>query len=117
MAGVEDVPLTGGNSNAPVRRGNAVHRIAGPWTPTIHRLLDHAADRGIDWLPRPLALDEAGREVLTYLPGSVPAYPMPPEVWADPLLMQAAMLLRAFHDATADFPRAGAVWQQPGWPR
>lgn len=113
MDGVQDVPLPGGNSNAPVRRGDAVHREAGPWTPTIHRLLEHVAARGVDFLPHPLGFDEAGREVLTFLPGSVPAYPMPPEVWAQELLAQAARLLRTFHDASADFPREGAIWQQP----
>lgn len=112
-ARMEDVPLDGGNMNAPVRRGSAVHRVAGPWTPTVHRLLEHLAARGVDWLPRPLGFDERGREVLTFLPGRVPAYPMGAEVRAPALLGQAARLLRAFHDATADFDRDGAVWQQP----
>jgi hypothetical protein len=113
MRRMQDVPLSGGNTNAPVRRGDAVHRIAGAWTPTIHRLLEHVAARGIHWLPRPLGVDEQGREVLTFLPGTVPAYPMPPAVWTHALLLESAHLLRAFHDATADFPRDGAVWQQP----
>jgi hypothetical protein len=51
-----------------VRRGQTVHRGAGPWTPTIHRLLEHLHSHGITWLPRPRGLDEQGREVLTYLP-------------------------------------------------
>jgi hypothetical protein len=109
---VQDLPLAGGNTNAAVRRGDAVHRTAGPWTPTIHRLLEHLAARGIDWLPRPLGFDEAGREVLTFLPGSVPSYPMPDVVWSAAFLEQAARLLRTFHEATAGFPRDGAVWQQ-----
>jgi hypothetical protein len=113
MRCVEDLPLTGGNMNAPVRRGDAVHRVAGPWTPTVHRLLRHLAARGIDWLPTPLGFDEQGREVLSFLPGSVPAYPMPREVWNEAVLLRSARLLRAFHDASADFPRDEAVWQQP----
>jgi hypothetical protein len=108
-----DEPLPGGNTNAAVRRGDAVHRTAGPWSPTIHALLRHAADRGIDWAPTPLGFDEAGREVLTFLPGAVPTYPMPPGVWSTALRLQAGQLLRAFHDATTDFPLAGALWQQP----
>lgn len=110
---MRDVPLPGGNSNAPVRRGGTVLRVAGPWTPTVHRLLEHAAARGIGWLPRPLGFDADGREVLTFLPGTVPAYPMPPEIWTEGFLHRAAELLRAFHDATRDFARDGAVWQQP----
>ncbi len=110
---MEDVPLAGGNTNAPVRRGEVVHRVAGPWTPTVHRLLAHLAARGLDWLPRPLGFDERGREVLTFLPGHVPSYPMGAEVWTAALLEQSARLLSAFHDATVDFDRDGAVWQQP----
>ncbi|MGN6742288.1 MAG: phosphotransferase, partial [Amnibacterium sp.] len=68
---------------------------------------------GVDWLPRPLGLDDAGREVLTFLDGTVPAYPMPEVLASDALLVQAAGMLRAFHDATTDFPRTDAVWQQP----
>ena len=112
QGGPQEEALTGGNTNVPVRRGDAVHRVAGPWTPTIHRLLDHLAQHGIDWLPRPLGFDEQGREVLTFLAGTVPAYPMPAEVWSDALLLQAARLLREFHDASLGFPRDGAVWQQ-----
>ncbi len=108
-----DEPLPGGNANAAFRRGDAVHRTAGPWTPTIHALLRHVAGRGIDWAPAPLGFDEAGREMLTFLPGRVPAYPMPAGVWSPALLAQAGRLLRALHDATTDFPQGGAVWQQP----
>lgn len=60
-----------------------MHRTAGPWTPTIHRLLDRLAVRGVHWLPRALGLDEQGREVLTYLPWTVPSHPMPSWVWSD----------------------------------
>src|SRR4051794_2358615 len=99
-----DEVLTGGNSNAPVRRGDTVLRQAGPWTPTIHALLEHVRERGVDWAPQPLGRDESGREVLSFLPGSVPGYPMPPEVWSDDVLEHAGRLLRQYHDATPGFP-------------
>jgi Ser/Thr protein kinase RdoA (MazF antagonist) len=108
-----DEVLTGGNSNAPVRRGDTVLREAGPWTPTIHALLRHVRDRGVGWVPRPLGRDESGREVLTFLPGSVPGYPMPAEVWSDALLEHAGRLMRQYHDATLDFPLEDRTWQQP----
>ncbi|MFT4165768.1 MAG: aminoglycoside phosphotransferase family protein [Microlunatus sp.] len=106
-----DVPLTGGNMNAVVRRGDAVHRSTGPWTPTIHRLLEHLAGKGIDCLPRPLGFDEQGREMLTYLPGTVPGYPLPSWVWTDQVLAETGSLLARIHQASAGFDHTNAVWQ------
>lgn len=111
MVDEEEVPLSGGNMSTVVRRGHAVHRIAGPWTPTVHRLLDHLAAAGIDWLPRPLGVDDQGREVLTYLPGTVPAYPMPAWVWSPQVLLDAAGRLARLHQASTGFDLTGAVWQ------
>jgi Ser/Thr protein kinase RdoA (MazF antagonist) len=108
-----ETALTGGNMSDVVRRGQAVHRRAGPWTPTVHRLLNHLRLRGITWLPRPLGLDEQGREVLTYLPGTVPSYPMPPWVWSEEVLVDAARRLAQVHRASADFDATRAVWQIP----
>jgi hypothetical protein len=105
-------PLLGGNSNAPVRRGDRVHREAGPWSPTVHAYLRHLRDRGVDLVPEPFGFDEDGREVLAFLPGQVPAYPLPDAVWTDAFLVDAARLLRRLHDASADLPPAG-IWQQP----
>jgi Ser/Thr protein kinase RdoA (MazF antagonist) len=104
--------LAGGNVTAVVRIGDAVHRTAGPWTPTIHRLLRHLRARGLAWVPRPLGMAD-GREVLTYLPGTVPRYPMPAWVWTDPVLSGAAARLAAFHQAGRDFELADARWQLP----
>lgn len=108
-----DVALAGGNMSEVVRRGQAVHRTTGPWTPTIHRLLDHFHARGVEWLPRPLGFDERGREVLTYLPGTVPSYPMPSWVWSETVLIEAGGRLAQVHRASADFDASGAVWQLP----
>ena len=107
------VPPLGGNSNAPVRFGDRVHRTAGPWTPTVHAYLAHLRAHGVDVVPEPFGFDEQGREVLEFLPGTVPAYPLPDVVWSDAFLEDAARLLRRLHDVSAGFPREGAVWQQP----
>lgn len=108
-----EIPLPGGNITPVTRSADTVRRASGPWTPTIHRLLAHLHDRGIDWLPEPLGTDEHGREVLSFLPGTVPNYPLPAEVWSDATLDSAGWMLRALHDATLDFDRSGALWQQP----
>ncbi|MGV8886320.1 MAG: phosphotransferase enzyme family protein [Microbacteriaceae bacterium] len=108
--------LPGGNMGPVARVGETVRRPSGSWTPTVHRLLVHLDDRGIDWIPQPVSsgtLDEVGREVLTFLPGTVPAYPLPDEVWSSETLDAAGWMLRAFHDSTLDFDLTDARWQQP----
>jgi aminoglycoside phosphotransferase (APT) family kinase protein len=64
-------------------------------------------------VPEPRGRDAEGREVLSFLPGDVPAHPMPAWVWADAALAAAAALLRRLHDATVGFERPGACWRLP----
>jgi Ser/Thr protein kinase RdoA (MazF antagonist) len=102
MADVE-VPLAGGNmTGGVVRVGDTVRRPAGPWTPAVHALLEHLHAAGFRGAPRPLGLDERGREVLTYVPGTVP-WPDLHLVASEDDLRRVARLVREFHDAVADF--------------
>jgi Ser/Thr protein kinase RdoA (MazF antagonist) len=105
----EEQVLGGGHVNRVTRVGDTVRRQAGPWTPTIHRLLSHARDKGVSWLPEPRGLDELGREVLTFLPGDVP-HEMPAWVWSEAVLCDVGRALRQWHDATSDFDMRGAIW-------
>ena len=110
--------LGGGNMNTVFRQDDTVLRNAGPWTPTVHRLLDYLHLAGIDWVPRPVevSLDAAGQrghERLSYLEGDVPAYPFPEWVWSDEVLCDGAQRLRRLHDASIGFPADGAIWQAP----
>lgn len=109
--GQNDEMLTGGNVTPVRRRGDAVLRAAGPWTSSVHSVLAHARLRGVHGVPEPWGLDAAGEEVLEYLPGTVPTYPMPAWVWDEAILEQSARWLRAWHDATADCDPPGAVWR------
>jgi Phosphotransferase enzyme family len=111
--GFEEEPLTGGNvTSGIVRVGDTVRRPAGPWTPAAHSLLAYLRSAGFRGAPEPLGLDEQGREVLRYIPGTV--------AWGDGFellrpgagLVRAARLIRDFHDAVTGFvPPAGARWQ------
>ena len=66
------MPLEGGNVSSGVERvGDTVRRPAGVWTPAVHALLHHLHTVGFQGAPRPLGLDEQGREVLTFIPGTV----------------------------------------------
>ena len=106
--------LPGGNMNDVIRAGNTVRRPAGPWTATVHKVLDGLRRAGIEWVPRPHGIDEAGREILDYVEGVVPSYPLPEWVWEDSFLEAAGGRLREFHDATADLTMVDPVWQVSG---
>lgn len=82
-----------------------VRRPAGRWTPTIQRLLGAVADAGIPEVPRPLGLDDHGREVVSYIPGDTVADEdrWPPASRSDVVLSDVGQLLRRVHDATEDF--------------
>ncbi|MBB5122959.1 phosphotransferase [Streptomyces eurocidicus] len=109
----EEQPLSGGNiSDGVVRVGDTVRRPAGPWTPAVHALLTHLHEVGFRAAPRPLGIDERGREVLTFVPGDV--------IWPDRFallepsrrLARVARLVRGFHDAVEGFaPPADARWR------
>ena len=71
--------------------------------PVAAALLRHVRARGVPGVPAP------GE----WLPGTVPAYPMPDWVWAPSVIDDAARWLRRFHDATLDFERAGREWMLP----
>jgi hypothetical protein len=108
-----EIPLTGGNmTGGVVRLGDTVRRPAGPWTPAVHALLDHVYAAGFRGAPRPLGLDDKGREVLTFVPGTV--------VWPQRMdlvgpadrLRRVAALIRDLHDAVEGFtPPPDARWQ------
>jgi hypothetical protein len=115
--------LPGGNMDGAVLIGDVVHKQASPWTPTVHALLRHLEQAGVDGVPRVLGFDEQGRQMLTYLPGEVigDRDPWPAWVYADSTLVQVGQWIRRVHDATADFvPPTDERWftgrtMQPGW--
>ncbi|WP_052032322.1 aminoglycoside phosphotransferase family protein [Streptomyces viridochromogenes] len=93
-----------------VRIGDTVRRPVQPWTPTVHALLRHLAEVGFAYAPRPLGIDDEGREVLTYMEGD-----SGPAGWAKVVgsqgLRNFARLLRDYHDACRSFsPPPGATW-------
>lgn len=104
----EEVLLTGGNINQVVRVGDTVRRTVGPWSDAVHGLLQHLETQGFAGAPRFLGVDEKSREVLTYIPGEVGFMPY---VWEESALVEAARLLRAYHDAVSGYTPTDARWQ------
>lgn len=106
--------LLGGGDFGAEREGNTVVRTAGPWTPSVHRLLEHLESKGFAGSPRPITIEGSG-ERLTYLPGEVVGdqRPWPSFVHTDGALVEVARWLRRYHEAVADFvPPWNAIWRE-----
>ena len=105
-------PLLGGlQAGRVVRVGDTVRRASGPWTATIQALLHHLRGRGFP-APEPLGLDSQGREVVSFLPGEASNHPWPAALIATDGARQIGAILRAYHQAVADFtPPRPAVWR------
>jgi hypothetical protein len=122
-----EIELTGGRATEGVARsGETVRRATGPWTPTVHAYLRHLEERGFAGAPRVLGLDADGREMLTFVEGLVPSSSMwtrgratrlPEPALSDEALVAVARLIRALHDAAADFRPSQPVWREHAYPR
>ena len=89
--------------------GDVVRRPAGPWTPTVHALLDHLERAGFTGSPH--AVSAEGADVVTYIPGESVA----PHAWSDEGVFEVGRLLRSLHETTASFvPPTGSAWHP--WP-
>lgn len=97
--------LEGGNVGGAVRIGSTVRRPTGPWTPSVHRLLRHVRDAGLRSVPEVLGTDARGREVLTYLPGTV--VDVDEERLTEKQLAEVARWARDLHAGVADFDDEG----------
>jgi hypothetical protein len=93
-----------------VRVGDTVRRPRQPWSEPVATYLAHLAAAGFP-APRWLGVDDAGRDILDFLPGAVPG--SPPEPWActEAVLAGVGRFLRRLHEASAGFePPAGSRW-------
>lgn len=113
MASTDEKPLKGGYTTPVSKLGNQVLREAGPWTPTVQRLLQHLRDAGIEWCPEPQGRAKDGREMVSYVKGKTYPYPLPEWMYDEAILKQAAAWLREFHDASVGFDSEDSVWRAP----
>jgi aminoglycoside phosphotransferase (APT) family kinase protein len=94
-----------------VRIGDTVRRPLRPFSLTVQAYLAHLRDAGFAGAPRPLGIDEQGREVLSFVPGDVARYLPPTETAGEEVLVALARLIRALHEASAGWvPPPDAVW-------
>lgn len=98
----DEILLTGGRITQGVARiGEHVHRPQCGNAEFVHRVLKHLEEKSIPFAPRYLGTDEKQREILSFMPGSVPDNlgEFSPEQCA-----AAAKIIRSLHDALSDFP-------------
>src|SRR3954451_19946020 len=107
-----DILLVGGTANRGqvVRVGDTVRRPQRPTSPATHALLRHLADVGFDGAPRVLGVDQLGREVLSFVPGTAITQPYPSWALTDDALASVAHLLSAFHAAVSTFDALPHRW-------
>lgn len=98
--------LSGGRStNGVVRIGDTVRRPVLRDATFRHACLLHLESIDFRYAPRFQGIDDAKREVLSFIPGVVPS---DLGAYSDDQLAAAANLLRRFHDATAGMPAVQA---------
>jgi Ser/Thr protein kinase RdoA (MazF antagonist) len=104
---VNEIPLIGGRvTPGVVLVDETVRRPLGARSGFVHELLAHLETAGFHAAPRLLGVDEHGREILSYIEGTVPPDLQPDH--PDSTLAAAARLIRRFHDTTAGSRLAAA---------
>ncbi|GAK86030.1 hypothetical protein JCM19238_3620 [Vibrio ponticus] len=100
-----------------VKRDETVVRPLNRWSTTVHLLLQHLHDKGIENCPRLVAVEGEYNEVLTFVSGDCYDYPLQGAIASELALESAAKLLRRLHDASADFlslhQHEDLVWMLP----
>lgn len=104
----EEESLPGGFIHEVVRVGETVRRPQPERADYVNDLLQHLERLGWPGAPRYLGVDDAGRQMLSYVDGHVAwERAQPPAVWSRPSLERVAKLVRQFHDLTAGSRFAG----------
>ncbi len=105
-------PLAGGITNAGrvARDGQHLLRPSSPYTGSVHRFLRSLADAGFDGAPKPVGVDDDGRERLQFIDGEVPTSPYPLWSQSDTTLASIAELVRRYHRAAAAFDPRALPW-------
>jgi hypothetical protein len=96
-----EIPLSGGRTNLGlVRIGNTVCRPLRPNSEFVQAFLSYLHQNGFEFAPQPLGVDEKSREILSFIEGDVPE---DLGFYGDDVLISAAKLIRAYHDASSGF--------------
>ncbi len=109
-----DEILAGGSTNAGlvIRVGDTVRRPLRPTSASAHARSSTWSASAFSGAPRFLGIDQLGREILSYVPGTTAVRPYPAWATSDAALASVGRLLREYHEAVAglrpDRPPLGA---------
>lgn len=108
--GVEVALPKGDVTEGVVRVGDTVRRPRQDTSEFVAAYLGHLAAVGFRAAPRFLGVDDRGRDVLDFIPGTAPGDP--PEPWActDEVVAAVGGLLRELHDASAGWAPPDLTW-------
>ena len=102
--------LTTNPTHPILKVGDTIHRPTHFWSPAVHELLKYLESINFSYSSRYFGQDYQGREVLSHIDGEsgVDGWK---KITTDEGLRKYAKLLRAYHDAVADFhPSGGLGW-------
>jgi phosphotransferase family enzyme len=106
------IPGAGLRPGRVVRIADTVRRPAGPWTPSVQRVLRYLRAQGIDIVPEPRGVDSAGREVLAYIEGRDQGAPFIPEILTNDGAERLGQLAARLRSALSRYPcPADARWR------
>ncbi len=114
MESQDEILLSGGAllSRGVVQIGRTVRRPWGPWTPSVHRLLQYLTAAGFPYSPSPQGRDEKGREILSYIEGRDSGSPYCSALVANSGAFQLGRLVRLLQTALASYEcPSDAIWQ------
>jgi len=112
-----EVPLSGGDlTEGLVRVGETVRRPRIAESDLVEALLLYLQRCGFDGAPRFMGIDDAGRQVLSFVHGEVAGRPWPDWVADDQRILSVARLVRRYDDAAQGFglPPVPAAAVDPG---
>lgn len=90
--------LQGGRKDKILKEEDKVIRPGNKWTPHVHSFLFFMHENGFDHVPKPYGISESGMEMVSFVDGIVYNGSLPKEILTDEILVEAAKLLRRYHD-------------------
>ena len=100
---IQNERLTGGREGKIFREADCVVRPANPWTHHVHDFLNYLIAGGFECVPHAQAITDDGREIVSFVDGTVYNDGLPDVIMTDETLRDVAKLLRCFHDKGADY--------------
>ena len=112
---IEDGQTASGSVNTVKRVGNTVIRPSGPWSASVHDLLNYLEYEAFPYSPRAIALAlSQDREVLSYIDGNVAMRPWPACLIAESGIVDISRMLLKYHQLVKDYiPASGSAWRVP----